>query len=449
MKYKNALYAVVVLLVVSVSACVKPTALTSQPPVADTPITSAGDLSITNTNSFIDSRGTYHVVGVVINNGNTVVTSIELTIEIKDSSGISLLKDNAGGIAPNAIAYPMLYTLAPGESSPFDYSYETTGGMPASYNVLITGQATGSSTRATLQTENVQLVDDGTGSYYLTGDLVNTGSQWAHINSLAGAVLDDSGNVLSANSNAIFTIELAPIGDANGRDRTPFEINIPNPGGGTQWHVYMDVNVIENVTDYLLDVKVTNTYFDQYDSAHIVGWVTNNSNEQLKPRVVAGLYSADGTALDASYSFVPVPMKPGTAIPFTISSFASVNNNTNLAALVSTFSTRFDPGETTPSSYELVELSDAGGTVLKDGATWTFDGSITNTSDKSLGGITVMAMIMDAQNTMVAMEYTTIYPTGDAIMLGETNPYSISVYLSPTADSAGYTTSVMVIGDVK
>lgn len=449
MKLKNALYAVVGLLVISMSACVKTAGSTSQPPVVEIPLVSAGDLSIPSTNAYIDSRGTYHVVGAIVNNGNTVITSIELTIEIKDASGISLLKDSTGSIAPNAIIYPMLYTLAPGDVSPFEYSYETTGGMPATYNVLITGQATGSSNRVTLQTENVQLVDDGSGWYFLTGDLVNTGSQWAHINGLAGAVLDDSNKILSADWTTTFTTELAPTGDPNSRDRTPFEIDFPNPGSGTQWHIYTDVNIAENAVDYPIEVKVTNTYFDQFGYARIIGWVTNNSDQSLDSLVVAGLYSSDGTALDASYSFVPVPINPGVAVPFSISSFASVNHNPNLAALVSTYSTRFDPWFTSPTSNEFLDLSDTDGTVQKDGATWTFDGSVTNTSDMSMSGITVVAMVMDSQNKLVAMEYTTLYPTGDAIVPGETNPYSISVYLNPTADNTGYTTSVMVVGDVK
>ncbi|HEX7540972.1 MAG TPA: hypothetical protein VF352_02480, partial [Anaerolineales bacterium] len=150
MKYRIAMYAVVALLVLSVTACGNSTVTipSPQPPVVNTPVTPAGDLTITSTNAFVDSYGTYHVVGEVMNNGSTVLTSIELSIEIKDASGNSLMKDDNGSITSNAITSTMLFTLAPGEASPFEYSYDTTNGTPASYNMAITSQATGEANRA-------------------------------------------------------------------------------------------------------------------------------------------------------------------------------------------------------------------------------------------------------------------------------------------------------------
>jgi len=448
MKLKIALYAVVIALVLSMPSCVKSTVITtptSQPPVADTP----GVLVIASTNAFIDSTGTYHVVGQVDNNSSTIVNSIQLAIEIKDITGNSLLKDDNGNSTPNAVTYPMLYTLAPGEASPFEYSYDTTNGTPDSFNVTISGQATGEANRASLHWENVQIADDSSGRQYLTGKLVNTGSQWARISGLAGAVLDDSNKVLSAAWTSTYTTELAPAGDALGRDRTPFEINFPKPEGATHWQIYWDADGTDNVTDYPMEIKVSNTYFDQFGSARIVGWITNNFDQPLDSLVVAGLYAADGTVLDSSYAFVPVPARPGEAAPFSISSFSRSNYTPDEAALVTTSTTQFDTGFTFPSSYEAIDLSVNGETVQKDGATWIFSGSVTNTSDRSLGGATVVVMVMDSQNKLVAMEYTSIYPTGDAIAAGESNTYSVSVYLNPVADASGFTTTTMVIGIVK
>jgi hypothetical protein len=87
--------------------------------------------------------------------------------------------------------------------------------------------------------------------------------------------------------------------------------------------------------------------------------------------------------------------------------------------------------------------------VQKDGATWTFNGNIINTSDKSLSGATVVVMVIDAQNKLVAMQYTSIFPNGDAIEPGETNAYSVSVDLDPAADATGFTSTTVIVGDVK
>lgn len=60
-----------------------------------------------------------------------------------------------------------------------------------------------------------------------------------------------------------------------------------------------------------------------------------------------------------------------------------------------------------------------------------------------------MVMVMDAQNKLVTMEYTSINPKGDAIATSEQNPFLVSVYLNPAADASDFTISTMVIGDVK
>jgi len=451
MKLKITVFALVLVLVTSVQACVKPTIMTStsQPPLANTPVNSPRELFIASTSAFIDAFGVYHIVGQVDNNGSTVLNSIQLTVEIKDAAGNSLLKDENGNSMPGENIYSLLYTLAPGVSSPFDYTYDTTKGTPASFNVKITSQATGETNRATLIEENIQVVDDGSGWFYLTGKLINSGSQWAHINGLAGAVLDDSNSVLSASRTDTYTTELAPAGDALGRDRTPFEIKFPNPGGSTQWALYWDAVATDNVTDYPMEVKITNYYFDRDGSAHLVGWITNNSDQLLDSLVIGGLYTADGTVLDSSYAFVPVPVKPAAETPFSISSFGIVENKFDQASLVSTYTAQLDPWRTAPPAYEFIDLSASGETVLKDGVTWTVSGSVINSSDKNLSGATVVVMVKDTQNKLVAMEYTSINPAGDVIAPNETNTYSVTVHLDPAADPTLFTATTLVVGAVK
>jgi len=161
MKMKFVLYAVVIVLVLSLPACVKsavPTP-TSQFPYANTPANQPAELLIASTNGFVDSHGTYHLVGEINNNTSTVLSSIELTIELKDASGNSLLKDENGNSSPNTKIYPLLYSLAPATSSPFDYTYDTVNGIPASYKVTISNQRTGSANPAHLNSENIQLMD--------------------------------------------------------------------------------------------------------------------------------------------------------------------------------------------------------------------------------------------------------------------------------------------------
>jgi len=440
-------------LVLSLAACGKGSTTANVPSPVQTPAVvntpEAGDLVISDTSAFVDKFGSYRVVGMLVNNTNNILTGIKMTLEILDSSGSSLLKQN-GNPVPGVIFHPMLNTLAPGEGSPFEYSYDTANGVPASYKVNISAFQSGDTRRANLTAENVQMVDNGSGWYYLTGDLVNKGTQWVRINNLAGAVLDASNKVLSADQTVTYTSELAPVGDPSGGDRTPFEINFPNPGGGSapNWNLYWDTDIIDNASHYPVTTNITNGYLDQYGAEHIVGWVTNHSNQPLSSLVVAGLYDQAGTGLDASYSNVAIPLKGGGAVPFSVSTFGNVDNNPTQAVRVRTFTVQVDPGKTIPPSYEFVELASSGETVQKDGATWTVNGSITNTSNQKLSSATVVVAVMDAQNNLVAMESAAIFPSGDGIAAGETDSYSVSIYLDPSVDAGGYTTASTVIGEI-
>ncbi len=197
----------------------------------------------------------------------------------------------------------------------------------------------------------------------------------------------------------------------------------------------MDADVSSSVIDYPVGVTIANQYFDQYGSFHVVGWATNNSDKPLDSLVVAGVYGADKTVLDASYSFIPLPMKPGAQVAFAVSSFSSLNYNPNQASMVSTSTVQADPWFTYPPTNEFTDLATSGETIQKEGATWTFAGNVTNTSDKGLSGATIVVMVKDAQNNLVTMEYTSISPTAESIAAGETNPYSVVVYLDPKVDA--------------
>jgi hypothetical protein len=441
------------ILVISLFACGKgPIPTTSSNPVqtesvSNTPV--PGDLVITNTNAFMDKFGTYRIVGMLVNNTNNVLTGIKLRIEIKDEAGNSLLKEN-GNPVPNGIFHPMLKTLAPGEVSPFEYSFDNAINPPASYDVKIQGYQSGEANRANLTAENVQISDNGSGWYYLTGELVNKGSQGVQINDLAGAVLDSSNNVLSADWTVGFVTQLTPNGDPAGGDRTPFEINFPNPGisGTPSWSLYWDANLVSNVATSLLTTTITNGYVDQNGAQHVVGWVLNHSNQALTTLVVSGLYDENGNVLDASYFNNATPIPAGGSIPFNIVNFSYVDNNQAQASQVRTFTSQVDPAKINQVNNHISILETSKETVQRDVASWTVNGNITNTSDQELSSIIVVVSIMDSLNNLVATDYTTIFPTGSVISTGEANEYSVLIYLDPTIDSSMFTSTTTVIGEV-
>jgi len=415
----------------------------TQPPAA------TGELAITSTFAFTDEWDEYHVVGELQNGTDRVLSSIELTIEIKDASGNSLLKDDNDNFVPTLTFQPLLYTLAPGEASPFEYYLGADAGQPATYNITITGQQTGQADRANLTIENDQLVDDGQGILYLSGELVNLGSQWAHINTLAGAALDNKDAVVSTDWTSTYTTELAPTGDQAERDRTPFVISFPSPSGVevSQWVTYVDADVIDAPTEYPIQIELLNNYFDSWGDFHLVATLTNTGTDNLHTIVVTGLYADDNTVLDADWSFAPIVLSPGESVPVDIHSFSSVNNSDTQAGRVSAYTVQTDPYSTYPSMYEVFALTTKNDQVQKDSDSWTITGDVTNNSSQKLSSETVIVAIYDDGN-LVATDYTYISPTGESIASGETNSYEVTIYLDPNVDASDFTFQTIVQGDV-
>ncbi len=436
---------VIFLLAIALTACGGKPGPSGLAPAATPP---EGKLTVTSSSAYTDPFGGYHVVGAIQNGTVTSLTSIQLSVEIKDASGTSLIKQD-GNVVPTDVFSPLLTTLAPGESSPFEYSFDLSNGTPASYTVTVNGYQSGSVNRASLKVVNAQISDDHKGTLYISGLLVNTQNQWVHLNSLAGSVVGSSEDPLAAASSIVHLTYLAPAGDQDERDRTPFVISFPSPGAGrTDWRVYWDADVSEPPADQPMAVNFTNTYFDQAGAYHIVGYVTNNAQGPLDPFLVAGLQDENGTILDAAYSFYSAAVAPGKSIPFDLSYFGSVNSNPDEAARVRNFTVQLDPGKTTSPTSQTVELTATGEQLNKNGSVWNFTGTVTNTTKQNLVGATVMISIMDGQDNLVASNSAYVLPPVEQVSPGSAISYNISVYLDPTVDSRDFQTETTVIGDI-
>jgi hypothetical protein len=433
-----------------------PTATQAPKPTAKpTQAIAAGELVVVNQFLFKDSTGYFHVVGEVHNDTEKALTDIELTVEVKDKDGQTLLKDSSDSPADTQTFSPLLYTLGPGETSPYDYYFFTEAGEPDQYAVTVTGQHTGEVNRANLKVENAQLSSDGSGSLYLTGELVNQGDKPVQIHSLAGAVLDKDNSLVAANAYGPVSRYLLPAGDANQYDRTPFRVRIDDPGDvATQWATYWDADEVDPIDTYDINLDPQNNYFDTYSSLHLVGNVTNNSDQTLSISLLAGLYADDGIVLDADTWTAPFYLAPGESLPYSFDYFSSLNRNPDEANKASRSTVQVDPYWTSTTSFEFVPLetqNDEGGL---DGdeqdQIWKFSGEVTNTSDKDLSSLLVVVGVYDGDN-LVATNWTSVYPPEgqDTVAASDTVPYEVSVYLDPKEDGTKFTFQTFVQGNVQ
>ncbi len=417
-------------------------------------MTPSGTLDLLGSFGYKDSGGYYHVVGLIHNGTAQALNSIELTLELKGASGKTLLRDSNSQPAPSVKFSPAFDTLAPGENSPFDYYINTADvGEPAQngFKVTITGQQAAQVARANVTVQNVQMVSDGSGSLYVTGEIVNQDSKPAQIASYAVAALDGNGGVVAASDSGALTRLLAPAGDSSGHDRTAFSFQLDSPGDTAKSPaVYLDAIQPDTFAPSNVTVQVTNTYTDDNKDYHIVGTMTNNDKTALTVRLVAGLYAKDGTPLDADTLDSAFDLASGQSVPFDFRSFSVVGSIADQAAKLDHYTVQVDPYWTFGSTNETVSLQTAGDKKTDNGSgQWDISGTVTNTSGKQLSNATVVVGVYDAQNKLVAIDSTDVSSKGSVIATNENDTYDATIYLDPLVDASSFTFKTYVQGIVK
>ncbi|HNT53855.1 MAG TPA: hypothetical protein PKG95_04030 [Anaerolineaceae bacterium] len=469
MKHKFVFLSVVVVLALSMLACgigeKTPTAAPpteapvkteapTQPPVKTEPPTQGGtgELMVFSAYGYKDSWDYYHVTGLVKNDSNKAVSSIELEIQMRDASGNTVLKDYDGNAVESATFNPMLNTLLPGETAPFDYILYGTDMVPDTFEVAISGSLSGSATRPGVEVRNAQLITGDNGSYTIVGELVNNSPTSAKINDLAGAMLDDSGNVVAADYAYDMCNVLYPSGVESDLDYAPFAITLDAEEGAnfTNWQVYIDADEYASDDPIPLFFEFSTPYFDDYGTFHIVGTYENQGSDTYYTSLLAGLYNEQGLVVDASNASFPLYLKPGDVIPFDISLWNVVNYDDDLAATVTRYTVQSDPYWTYTVDYDLVELTNV--TLTKDersSGQISLGGDLVNDSGKELYNATVLGYLTDASGNLVAVATAYVFPDGDSIAAGDTNDFEMTFWLDPTIDADSLTVNFMIQGDIK
>jgi hypothetical protein len=407
-------------------------------------------VEITNTYMGQEYIPEFHIVGLVTNNGSEIIAGIQLTFQVMDATGHSLIKNYQNGYDPNHTSYLPVDTLFPGDASPFDFGFWLDE-APSSYKVDVTSfMIFSDGQRANVRVQNVRRVDGGDGFLYLSGELVNLESQWVRVWNLAGAVSDESDTIRAASDVSPFHRgDLAPAGDSQGREVTPFVIQVPNPGIAAEKDLFFYYTELSSPPEIWPEAQMTNPYADSLGGYHVVGWVTNPGSSECIPKVFAALYGRDGSVLDVGYDFFSfMSLMPGDKLPFDTATFYYRGKPLD-TSLVDHIVVQVDGcggGEAFESALAFVSLETSDEQVQKDGANWTLTGSVRNTSERKLRDIGVRAAVLDSKGNPMACGSDSIFPTGDRFAPGDTGTYEIKVRLDPEADTNGYTTKTYVQG---
>lgn len=412
----------------------------------------AGEVAVTTVYGYVDEYEYFHIVGLVHNDTEDPATNIELTLELVDANGESVLTDFDGNAVDSVEFSPFLYTIAQGETTPFDYYINASELDPSELEgtVTVTDFDEGDVDRGQVEVINDTVTFGEFGSIYMTGELVNLSDEPVIVNSLAGALLAPDGTALAADGSFSLTRYLAPNGDEAGNDRTPFSITLDGPADDADTSVfYYDVDVADPVdTASLIAVDITSAYIDDFDNLHIFANIGNNGDEVLSISLVAGLYDEEGTVIDAATASVPIYVGPGDVIPVSFDYFSAVNSTEDLLAAVASYSVQVDPYWTYETSFDVVALETANESSESSDGYVTFTGDVVNTSEESLSSASLILAIYDGEEVLYSSSWTSVYPEEDTIAPGATLPFELTLYIPSDVDTTDYTFFTFVQGYV-
>src|SRR5579859_161902 len=419
-----------------------------------------GSLDVKSVTSYTDSEKSFHVAGLVVNGTGQPVNNIQLSLTLTDRDGHSVLPA-AGGVASGpAISVtisPLTDFLAPGESSPFRYDQplggqDTTGWQP---KVQVAGSATPSDlSRARVVAAHQQMTVSSDGTLYLTGELVNTGAQPAKIRGLAGALLSGPDTVIAAGGSTDHAGLLAPAGDPEGGDRTPFVISLPGPiKAEATPAIYVD-GVAGQPADLQTAAAVhyqpANSFVDPDHGLHLVVTVTNSSTLTVTTQLVAGLYDKAGHVVAASAARLPLSLAPGASLPAAFNSFSLANGNADLFSKVVSSTVQIDPAATLTNSAAFVTLQASNVTTNTNGGGITIAGDLVNTTPSHVMTATVVFALLYPAVKLVATDYTAIAAaTSDGLLAPQAKlPWNIHTQLPAGLDPGTLTYQTFVQASV-
>lgn len=373
-------------------------------------------IAIDQVHGFYDLYDTLNVVGLVTNNTDRAIDNVEIEVEIFDAAGASLYVDTI---------YLDLYSLAPGETSPFSmYVFDDIPNAD-SFVATIVGNSITDLERATVDIANSIMTFDDDGSVHITGELVNNTDQPVLINSLAGAVFNAAGEIMISESYNVMIRYLDP-GDSG-----PFRITITGPDSGTAdlatYQLYLDAEVTTAVDSFNLTVSDAINYTDDFDDLHLVGQITNDGDKILNVYLVAGLYNAEGTVIDASSLTIPLSaLKPGEFSPYDFDFWGPTNNTAGLLDTATEYSVQVDAWWTWETTTELVDLTTANDDNTFDEFGGTFTGQIVNNSGGVIDSATVIVYLVSKETGLiVATGETWVY---EEMADGATVDYTLYLY---------------------
>ena len=382
-----------------------------QQPTENSATVAQGEIGILEYKAYQDEWDSWIVVGLVENNTDRSVDNIEIEVEAFDINGNSIFSD---------VAYGSLYSVAPGEVTPFRLWVWEDLPNAQEFTTSIVGFSSTDLERAPVDLIGVQMTfseDD----VYITGKLVNNNDFPLEISDVAFATFDINGNLMTAGADDVAVNYLLP-GESG-----PFRASMDLPSSGSEdivdYQVYTNAEVGADTDIYPITFLEETGYYDVDGDLHLVGSLQNDSDVNLSISLIAAFYDSAGIVLDASYVDLPLlSLAPGELSYYDFYNWYPLNYAEGLADQAETYIVQVEYGWTwdTDTVYQDIPYIDNG---YEYDSFWglTFTGDVTNDTGDLLDGGKVMVVLRHIETgELIAMGYETLFdeiPAGGSLRI--------------------------------
>lgn len=385
---------------------------------------------------FEDDSGELVVLGRLVNTTTANLTGIQLAFDFYDVNDTLIFTEPAW--------YPHLFNLPPGAATPFSYTVFNAANV-ATVQPSVVAYQPADLTPVELTLTGQQLRLDDFGDAHCTGQLTNPTDQPVRLSEIAAEILTATEAVIGAASDYNHLSLLRP------GESTPFRITVnahkldETP---RTCRVYVDAIAAADTT--FTDVTALTAeplarYTDALGGQHVLGQLSNPTDQPYTVLLIVGLYDASGNVLDSLAYPLPLPvLAPGLVTPLDVDFTSLISYTTGLPDQIAEARFLLDPLFTRPlPGVETVTLTLTADLFDPTNTSWAYAGQALNESGRSLDQIAAQVVVRNQFGETVAVaasrEVLSLLP-------GDEATFNLFLWKPANANPVDYTYEITVYG---